>query len=153
MFRVAQAVACGVDTSVMNTLRPQTQHRSAACAVTSAHIWLSLQFDAAIQGALDAAGACQTQGRAPAAARAWQAASVVQALQTTLDMRRGGELARQLFDLFDYVQRRLRVNETGQSAAAYREAADLLSQVRQAWQSEPQLVPTRWPELESAVVH
>lgn len=137
----------------MNTLRPQTQHRSAACALTSAHIWLSLQFDAAIDAALDAAGTCQTQGRAPAAARAWQAASVVQALQTTLDMRRGGELARQLFDLFDYVQRRLRVNEPSQSAAAYREAADLLSQVRQAWQSEPQLVPTRGPELEPAVVH
>ena len=106
-----------------------------------AQAWVALQFDAAIDMACDALQDARHSNAQTAAGKAWRSASVVQALQHTLDLRRGGELARQLFELFDYVQRRLRTANDAEDA--YREAIGLLSEVRQAWQSEPDLVPTR----------
>lgn len=110
--------------------------------MASAQVWLALQFDAAIQSASEAQHAWASDDAQRASAHAWRAASVVQSLQHTLDMRRGGELARNLFELFDYLQRRLRSVADVEPATACHEVADLLTQVRQAWQAEPELVPT-----------
>ena len=128
----------------MNTSSTHTTPSTAAAATSlaTAQVWVALQFDAAIELCMGAHAFGAQSDQQQASAQAWRAAAVVQALQMTLDMRRGGELARQLFELFDYVQRRLRGSTAVEPLVAYREAADLLSQVRQAWQAEPELVPT-----------
>lgn len=127
----------------MNKLSVSPTSRATQSSLAAAQAWVALQFDAAIQLASEASADLDQNHAQQATARAWRAASVVESLQQTLDMRRGGELAQQLAELFVYVQQRLR--SVAEPAAAYREVVDLLSQVRQAWQIEPALVPTHVP--------
>lgn len=115
--------------------------QAAAASMASAQAWVAMQFQSALQAAQDAADA-QASGAGPSAnAHAWRAASMVQTLQMTLDMQRGGELARQLSELFAYLQRRLRAGQA--DASAYTEVHGLLDEVCQAWRSEPSLVSTK----------
>ena len=61
------------------------------------------------------------------------AISILEGLKTSLDMEKGGEIARNLEDLYTYLERRLieanRVNDT----ALLDEVSDLLKQIKEAW--------------------
>jgi flagellar secretion chaperone FliS len=61
------------------------------------------------------------------------AISILEGLKTSLDMEKGGEIARNLEDLYTYMERRLieanRVNDT----ALLDEVSDLLKQIKEAW--------------------
>jgi flagellar protein FliS len=71
--------------------------------------------------------------------RAW---GIVQELSNALDHQRGGELSRQLVELYGYIQMRLIEGNTQQAVAPLAEAEALLSTLSEAWRGiQPAAAP------------
>lgn len=62
-----------------------------------------------------------------------RAQAIVDELNGSLDMGRGGELARHLRDIYNYVDRRLDESNRTKSPEGIREAIDRLGVLRKAW--------------------
>jgi len=58
---------------------------------------------------------------------------IEQGLRSSLDIARGGSIARQLDELYDYMARRLLVASLRNDAVALAEVAALLTDLRSAW--------------------
>lgn len=97
----------------------------------------------AAQGHL-AHGAIQEKGKCIA-----RASRIVIGLQGSLDFAKGGELAQNLNDLYNYVTRRLIFANAHNDMAALKEIHGLMTEIRSAWQEVPALLPTQ----SSAQVH
>lgn len=97
----------------------------------------------AAQGHL-AHGAIQEKGKCIA-----RASRIVIGLQGSLDFAKGGELAQNLNDLYNYVTRRLIFANAHNDMAALKEIHGLMTEIRSAWQEVPSLLPTQ----ASAQVH
>jgi flagellar protein FliS len=54
-------------------------------------------------------------------------------LRSSLDMNAGGEIARNLEDLYDYMERRLTAANVESSVEMLDEVASLLKQIKEAW--------------------
>jgi len=63
-----------------------------------------------------------------------RAVLILQELSTSLDRRSGGDLARQLVELYDYMQRRLNEANLHRVPAHLEEVADLLRTLKRGWQ-------------------
>lgn len=61
------------------------------------------------------------------------ALSIVGGLRGSLDMERGGEVAQNLDDLYDYIQRGLLLANARNDEAGLEEAHALLSQIKRGW--------------------
>jgi flagellar protein FliS len=61
------------------------------------------------------------------------ALAIVDALQQCLDLERGGDLARNLDALYDYVTRRLFTANVDNSVALIDEVVDLVQRVKSGW--------------------
>jgi len=70
-----------------------------------------------------------------------RAGRIVVGLQGALDLERGGELARNLFELYGYITRRVLHANLHNDVEAIDEVHGLMSEIRSAWQSMPSLVP------------
>jgi flagellar protein FliS len=70
-----------------------------------------------------------------------RAGRIVVGLQGALDLERGGELARNLFELYSYVTRRVLHANLHNDVEAIDEVYGLMSEIRSAWQTMPALVP------------
>jgi flagellar protein FliS len=70
-----------------------------------------------------------------------RAGRIVIGLQGALDLERGGELARNLFELYSYVTRRVLHANLHNDVEAINEVHGLMSEIRSAWQTMPALVP------------
>ena len=97
----------------------------------------------AAQGHL-AHGAIQEKGKCIA-----RASRIVIGLQGSLDFAKGGELAQNLNDLYNYVSRRLIFANANNDMAVLQEIHGLMAEIRSAWQEVPSLLPTQ----ASAQVH
>jgi flagellar protein FliS len=97
----------------------------------------------AAQGHL-AHGAIQEKGKCIA-----RASRIVIGLQGSLDFAKGGELAQNLNDLYNYVSRRLIFANAHNDMAVLKEIHGLMAEIRSAWQEVPALLPTQ----ASAQVH
>ena len=97
----------------------------------------------AAQGHL-AHGAIQEKGKCIA-----RASRIVIGLQGSLDFAKGGELAQNLNDLYNYVTRRLIFANAHNDMAVLQEIHGLMTEIRSAWQEVPSLLPTQ----ASAQVH
>ena len=128
----------------------------AAPGVDQTSLWLHLQFEEVLNALDDALASVDLFKVKTMPGAVFRACSLIRALQHTLDMARGGELAHNLFELFDYLQRRLGPSFqdllTAERRDALKEVHGLLSQVMEAWQCEPGLVPTRESEA-PALLH
>ena len=91
----------------------------------------------AAQGHL-AHGAIQEKGKCIA-----RASRIVIGLKGSLDFAKGGELAQNLNDLYDYVSRRLIYANAHNDMAALQEIHGLMSEIRSAWQEVPALLPSQ----------
>lgn len=91
----------------------------------------------AAQGHL-AHGAIQEKGKCIA-----RASRIVIGLQGSLDFAKGGELAQNLNDLYNYVTRRLIFANAHNDMAALKEIHGLMTEIRSAWQEVPSLLPTQ----------
>ncbi len=70
-----------------------------------------------------------------------RAGRIVVGLQGALDFEKGGEIARNLNELYSYVTRRLFHVNAHNDLAALAEVTSLMNEIRSAWAMVPQLVP------------
>ncbi len=70
-----------------------------------------------------------------------RAGRIVVGLQGALDFDKGGEIARNLNDLYSYITRRLFHVNAHNDLQALQEIHNLMSEIRGAWQMVPSLVP------------
>ena len=61
------------------------------------------------------------------------AISILEGLKTSLDMEKGGEIARNLEDLYTYMERRLIEANSSNDISLLDEVSDLLKQIKEAW--------------------
>lgn len=61
------------------------------------------------------------------------AISIIGGLRSSLDMEAGGEIARNLEDLYDYMERRLTAANVENSVDMLDEVTSLLKQIKEAW--------------------
>ncbi|MCB1759844.1 MAG: flagellar export chaperone FliS [Gammaproteobacteria bacterium] len=65
------------------------------------------------------------------------AISIISGLQSSLDMEGGGEISANLFDLYDYMVRRLGQAAAGSDPAILDEVSSLMLEVKSAWDVIP----------------
>lgn len=70
-----------------------------------------------------------------------RAGRIVVGLQGALDFDKGGDIARNLNELYSYVTRRLFHVNAHNDLAALTEVHSLINEIREAWAMVPQLVP------------
>ena len=68
---------------------------------------------------------------------------IIMGLQTSLDFEQGGDLARNLNDLYGYVTRRLVHVNANNDLAVLDEVRGLMAEIREAWSNLPGLMPNR----------
>lgn len=66
-----------------------------------------------------------------------QAISIVNGLRTSLNLQEGGQIARNLDDLYDYITRQLLQANVKNEPVLVEEAADLLREIREGWDAIP----------------
>jgi flagellar protein FliS len=71
-----------------------------------------------------------------------RAGRIVVGLQGALDFEKGGDIARNLNDLYSYVTRRLFHVNANNDLEALQEVHNLMNEIRGAWLQVPTLVPT-----------
>ncbi len=112
-------------------LASSVQSRPQPAAMASAHAMVSRLLDGA-RGRLARAEYELVSGGGPALEGA---AAIVAALQDSLDMDLGGQLAANLFDLYDYMLRRLAEAARTADAGILREVASLLETIQDGWEA------------------
>lgn len=70
-----------------------------------------------------------------------RAGRIVIGLQGALDLDKGGDLAKNLHELYSYVTRRLIHVNARNDLVALQEIHTLMSEIRQAWRDVPNLLP------------
>ena len=69
-----------------------------------------------------------------------RAIRIVMGLQGSLDIEKGGEIAANLGDLYDYCNRRLMHANLKNDLEAVQEVKRLISEIREAWSQVPELL-------------
>ena len=77
-----------------------------------------------------------------------RASRIVLGLQGVLDFDKGGELAGNLNELYNYITRRLLHVNARNDLAALEEIHGLMTEIRSAWESVPALIPRATPSRE-----
>ena len=116
---------------------------------------IQMLFDGLIESMLNAKGH-MSRGDVPEKSKCLSRASrIVVGLQSALDMNQGGDLARNLHELYGYVLRRLVFVNAYNDMAALEEILSLITDISQAWREVPALLPTRASvgAVASGVVH
>lgn len=97
------------------------------------HRLVQMLFDGALEKIAVARGHLERGQIAEKGRNIGWAISILEGLTTSLDMEAGGDIARNLFDLYDYMKRRLLEANLGNDIAALDEVAGLLREIRGAW--------------------
>lgn len=124
----------------MNPYSPQSKiaaYRSVsahgAVSDTHPHALVLTLFDAALER-MHAARACIERGETRRMAGLLHAAVILVAeLRGSLDVQKGGPLAQNLSNLYEYITRRLMHANLNSDAAAVTEVVGLLGEIRSAW--------------------
>ncbi len=102
---------------------------------------IQMLFDGLVDSVSQAQGHL-THGKIQEKGKAISRASrIVVGLQGALDFNRGGELAQNLNDLYNYVTRRLIFANAHNDMDALKEVQHLMSEIRSAWAQLPTLLP------------
>lgn len=109
----------------------------------SPHTVVLMLLDGALSRLASARGQI-ARGEVPAKAESLsRALAIVEALRLALDHRQGGQIARNLEDLYEFVSLRITEANLHNSAAPLEEAASLLGEVRSAWAAIAPVPPPR----------
>lgn len=107
-------------------------------AAADPHRLIVMLMDGALERIATARG-CMTRGETGEKARLLnRAVSIIGELRNSLDMQRGGRIAENLGELYDYMCRRLLKATTGNRVEMLDEVSGLLHQIRGAWAAIPQ---------------
>jgi flagellar protein FliS len=99
-------------------------------------------YDGAIEAIGDARSHLASGAHAARSTAISRAIGIIeQGLRASLDIARGGAIASQLDDLYDYMARRLLVASLRNDAAALAEVAALLTDLRTAWHAVAAMKP------------
>jgi len=104
----------------------------------SPHQLITLLLEGAMSRIASAKGAVSRGEFAQQGELIGKSISIVDSLRASLDAQRGGEVAKTLEELYNYILQRLVEANQSSSTAALDEARDLLSTVHEAWISLPQ---------------
>jgi flagellar protein FliS len=68
------------------------------------------------------------------------ALSIIDGLRQSLDLDKGGEIAKNLESLYDYIQRRIVIANMENNPQILEEAASLLVEIKSAWDAVPEII-------------
>lgn len=103
----------------------------------SPHRLVQMMFDGALSRIFKAKGAMQRKEIMVKGDTIGQVIAIVDSLRASLNLEEGGELAENLWSLYDYIARRLVLANSRNSIEMLDECASLLSQVKEAWDQIP----------------
>jgi flagellar protein FliS len=72
-----------------------------------------------------------------------KASNIVMGLQTSLDVENGGEIAKNLNELYTYISRRVFEINLQNDVKIIAEVRDLINSIRDAWKQVPELLPSK----------
>lgn len=102
---------------------------------------IQMLFDGLIESLSTARGHIQHGAIADKSKAIARASRIVLGLQGALDFEKGGDLASNLNELYSYVTRRLLYVNAKNDIEALDEVYGLMTEIRQAWESVPGLIP------------
>jgi len=102
---------------------------------------IQMLFDGLIESLSTARGHMERGAISEKSKALARAGRIVVGLQGALDFEKGGDIARNLNDLYAYVTRRLFHVNANNDLAALQEVHNLMNEIRMAWQQVPSLVP------------
>lgn len=114
---------------------------AAQASVANGVALVQMLFDGLIDNIASAEGHMQRKAIADKGACINRATSIVMGLQGSLDFDKGGDLARNLNDLYTYVTRRLIHANAQNDVQALVEVRGLMDEIRRAWREVPNLLP------------
>ncbi|MGR9116846.1 MAG: flagellar export chaperone FliS [Gammaproteobacteria bacterium] len=101
------------------------------------HQLIVMLFDGALERIAIARGAIERKNVEEKGQKIGRVIAIVDGLRASLDKERGGEIAENLDNLYDYMQRRLLEANLKNDLGILTEVADLLKEVRSAWVAIP----------------
>ena len=102
---------------------------------------IQMLFDGLIESLSTARGHMERGAISEKSKALARAGRIVVGLQGALDFEKGGDIARNLNDLYAYVTRRLFHVNANNDLAALQEVHTLMNEIRMAWLQVPSLVP------------
>jgi len=102
---------------------------------------IQMLFDGLIESLATAKGHIERGSISEKSKSLARAGRIVVGLQGALDFEKGGDIARNLNDLYSYVTRRLFHVNAHNDLEALQEVHNLMNEIRGAWQVVPSLVP------------
>ena len=102
---------------------------------------IQMLFDGLIESMSAAKGHIQHNNISEKSKAIARASRIVLGLQGALDFEKGGELAKNLDELYNYVTRRLLHVNARNDLQALEEIYGLMIVIRSAWESVPELIP------------
>ena len=102
---------------------------------------IQMLFDGLIESLATARGHMERGAITEKSKSLSRAGRIVVGLQGALDFEKGGDIARNLNDLYSYVTRRLFHVNANNDLEALQEVHNLMSEIRSAWLQVPTLVP------------
>ena len=102
---------------------------------------IQMLFDGLIESLATAKGHIERGSIGEKSKSLARAGRIVVGLQGALDFEKGGDIARNLNDLYAYVTRRLFHVNSHNDLEALQEIHNLMNEIRGAWQVVPSLVP------------
>jgi flagellar secretion chaperone FliS len=103
----------------------------------SPHQLIELMLSGALERVANAIGAMERNETAETGESIGKAISIVDSLRVSLDVEKGGEIAKNLGQLYDYITRRLLEASVSQQPELLAEVASLLKEIKAAWDQVP----------------
>lgn len=108
-------------------------HVDAGVQGASSHRLIQMLFDGLLERIAQAKGAIQQKNIEMKGRKINDAVSILFGLKDSLDMEQGGDLAGNLYDLYDYIQRLLQQAHLKNDENLLDESGRLVSQVASGW--------------------
>lgn len=127
----------------MNTLVNQAmnQYKQVGTQVgvdsADSHQLIVMLFDGALERIAIAKGAIERKGIEEKGQKIGHVISIVDGLRASLDKENGGEIAENLDNLYDYMQRQLLKANLNNDLGILTEVTDLLREIKSAWTAIP----------------
>ena len=103
----------------------------------SPHQLIDLMLSGALERVVSASGSMERNETAEAGESIGKAISIVDSLRVSLDVEKGGDIAKNLGQLYDYIMRRLLEASVSQQPELLSEVAGLLREIKAAWDEIP----------------
>jgi flagellar protein FliS len=101
------------------------------------HRLIQMLMEGALEKIARAKGDMERRNTAGKAKHVGTAISIIEGLRVSLDLQAGGEIAQNLFALYDYMERRLFEANLNNNKDYLDEVSNLIKQIKSAWDAIP----------------